>query len=281
MHLLMILLGISTAWLLRQAWSPSHGSWQTRWNQALRTFVLPPVVLLMTAIAVICMGRQGWMVFGQEGWFYVWVALGYGMMILTLLLHLGWQSWQFQRRLKQRYPLSNCCGEPCRLLNTPILYSAQVGLWQPELLVSQGLVDVLNPEHLQAVLCHEQAHRYYHDTFWFFGLGWLRRCTFWLPQTEALWQELLLLREMRADRWAAQYTDPLLLAEALLTVVRSPAEFPSEFCAAFGEIEGGRDRFTERIEAIFEPEASQAMPQPSYGWLLWGLLPLLLVPFHS
>ncbi|MEM8641844.1 MAG: M56 family metallopeptidase [Cyanobacteria bacterium P01_G01_bin.54] len=277
----MILIGLGTAWLLRHsrlAYGVSgQGSWQDRWQQTLKQFVLPPLVLFMTAIAVVCMGRQGWMVFGAEGWLYVWVSIGYLAAIALLLFHLSWQSYQMQQRLVGQFPPGKANGQPYRLLQTSALYSAQIGLWRPQLVISQGLLDHLTPEQLEAVLLHEQAHCQYRDTFWFFWLGWLRRCTRWLPQTEALWQELLLLRELRADRWATSQTDPLLLAEALVQVVRSPVDFPAEYAAAFGA--GERDRLTERIEAMLaEPIVEPT--QPTYTWLLWGLLPLLLIPLH-
>ena len=66
--------------------------------------------------------------------------------------------------------------------------------------------------------------------FGFFWWGWLRRLTEWLPHSKELWQELLLLRELRADQWAAQQVDPLVLAESLLLMVNPyPAEFRREY----------------------------------------------------
>lgn len=280
MHLLMIVMGVGAAWLLRQVWQADLSvSWYTRWRQALQGFVLPPLMLLMIAIAVLCMGRHGWMVFGHEGWLYVGIVTVYLGAIVLLLGHLAWQSAQMHRHLITQYPVAQHHGHTCRILATPTPYSAQIGVRHPELVVSQGLLEVLDEPHLKAVLLHEQAHRHYQDTFWFFWLGWLRRCTGWLPQTEALWQELLLLREMRADRWAAQQTDPLLLAEALIAVVRAPTELPTELCVPFGESEG-RDRLIERIQAIIEPIDECPETLSPYGWLSWGLLPLLLIPLH-
>jgi Zn-dependent protease with chaperone function len=176
----------------------------------------------------------------------------------------------------RQYPQSRHGAYDFQLVDSPQPYSAQIGFWQPELVVSQGLFTHLAPEQVEAVLRHEQAHVHYRDTFWFFWLGWVRRCTAWLPQTEALWQELLLLREMRADRWAAQHGDPLTLAEALLEVIRAAIE-TSEWAVPFGATE--QCRVTERIEAMLlsDPEP----PQPArLWWLGWALLPLCLIPIH-
>ena len=168
-----------------------------------------------------------------------------------------------------------------QLLDIPMLFAAQIGFWRSRLFVSQGLLDSLDAQHLEAVLLHERAHAHYRDTFWFFWLGCLRQIMPWLPNTQDLWEELLLLRELRADRWAAQKLDGLLLAESLLAMVSSNM-LPSEtFAAAFGSTNTS-DRLEERIDFLLaDPE-----PLPQFSWrsLLWfgfALLPLAVLPLHS
>lgn len=278
MHLLMIVSMLVVAWGLRLRSQPT-GTWSDRWHRALALFLLPPLLLLMTAIAVICMGPQGRMVWWWEGWFSYTLAIAFVGIAAVLCLRLAWQGQQTLRQVRQ-HPLIDLNGNPARLLDTAELYSAQVGFWQPELVVSQGLLDQLPPPHLDAVLTHEQSHAAYRDTFWFFWLGWVRRLTLWLPQTEALWQELLMLRELRADRRAAQQVDPLLLAESLLLVVRAPLMQP-EVCAAFS-YSVGRDRLNERIDALLAaPEPIEPVPLRFWIWLPWMFLPLITIPFHS
>jgi Zn-dependent protease with chaperone function len=277
MHFLMILLGVSLTWILRQPFEPS-GTWAERWQRTLSLFLFPPLFLLMTAIAVLWMGPHGWMVWRWEGWLSYTLAIACLGWAAILLLKLTWEG---QRTLRQTrsYPTIDLNGNPARLLDTPELYSAKIGFWNPELVVSQGLLNQLDSDHLEAVLIHEQAHTHYRDTFWFFWLGWIRRLTIWLPQTEALWEELLALRELRADRWATQTIDPLLLAESLLMVVSAPL-MQSEICAAFAWIR--HDRLTERINALFaEPETPTPSTLWSWSWLLLVCLPLILIPFHT
>jgi Zn-dependent protease with chaperone function len=234
------------------------------------------------------------MVWHREGWLSYSLAIGF---LSWAGLSGLWLTWQGNRSLRQiyRYPKTELHGHPLRVVELPLLYSAQVGFWQPELIVSQSLLTTMEPAHLQAILLHEQAHHYYRDTFWFFWFGWVRRLTAWLPHTEALWQELLLLREIRADRQAAQQTDALLLAEALLIMVSSKPQNPEDFAQASllvtqADVAFSQptppSRLMQRIEALFaEPETS---PQPivplaswSSLWLLLALLPLVVVPFHS
>jgi Zn-dependent protease with chaperone function len=165
------------------------------------------------------------------------------------------------------------------VLDTPQLFAAQVGFWQSHLVVSQGLLDRLTSEQLNAVLTHEQSHVHYRDTFWFFWMGWLRHFTVWLPNTEALWQELLLLRELRADHWAAQTVDPLILAESLLLTVQDSAAAPN-LCAAFSAA-APLSRLEERIEALLAPpESSNQFNRLSLLGLVVALIPLLTVLFH-
>jgi Zn-dependent protease with chaperone function len=149
-------------------------------------------------------------------------------------------------------------------------------------MVSQGLLQSLTEEQLQAVLTHEHAHLHYRDTFWFFWLGWVNRLTAWLPNSTLLWQELLLLRELRADRWAAQHVDSLVLAETLLQVVRSPlAPHPNEFLwVAFEEAALG-DRLEQRIDALLSPGSPSNCQLHHWLWLALGLIPLLTLPLHT
>lgn len=289
MHLIMILTVLGIAWGLRSQISISQSlyqlqNWQSRWQRALFLFLFSPLLIVMTAIAMLWMGTKGQMLGLPTGWYSYLLALsflGYGVILSSKLLLDGWRSL----RKISVYPQTEIA-YPTKLytvhvMATPIMFAAQVGFWQPEMVVSQGLLETLDAEHLEAVLTHEQAHTYYRDTFWFFGLGCVRQITAWLPHTEELWEELLLLRELRADRWAAKQVNPLLLAESLLWSVTSMTTGSETFSAAFSRFTT-RDRFEERIEALLaEPDD---LPQHNFGslsWLALTLLPLTSVLLHS
>jgi Zn-dependent protease with chaperone function len=282
MHSLMMMTGLSLAWAVRLSWADAPGRWIERWQRSLIAFLLPPLLLVMTAIAILWMGPAGQMVLRWEGWLSYGLAIAFLIGSIVLGLKLAWEGVCTLQTIRQN-PVINVHGNPARLLNLSIPYSAEVGFWHPELVVSQGLLDTLDADHLEAVLVHEQAHAICHDTFWFFWLGWVRRATLWLPQTEMLWQELLMLRELRADRIATQQVDPLVLAESLLMVVSAPlmqAEIQSDICAAFSWAIS-RDRLMERIDLLLaEPEPTHAANWWSFTWLLLACLPLATIPFH-
>jgi Zn-dependent protease with chaperone function len=279
MHLLMILTAVTVAWSLRCSSADLAGSWDIRWRRSLFFFLFPPLLIFMTAIAVLCMGPQGNMGGIHTGWLSYELALillGFFAILCIILAFQGWQSVESARKS----PLMHLGDKQVRLLNTDALFAGQIGFWHPELVVSQGLLHTLSPAHLETVLAHEQGHYHYRDTFWFFWLGWVRACTSWLPHTDALWEELLALRELRADSYAASQVDPLLLAESLLMVVSNSSVSAEICCAALGA--SGTARLEQRIEALIAPPATTPEIQ-GYDWqiFLLAFLPLLTVIFHS
>jgi Zn-dependent protease with chaperone function len=272
---LAVLLAFSLRWLIH-FW-PGKLHWQT----ALVFFTLPPLLLITTSAAIAWMGC-GWM-FGlpasMGSHFLAWIFLFW---TTVCVVNLAWQTWQTLQAIKI-HPLADWNGQKIRLLETDFPYSAQVGLWSPELVVSRGLLQLLNPEHIQAVLAHENAHLFYRDTWIFFWLGCLRRLTFWLPETENLWQELLWQRECRADRHGAQNCDPLLLAEALALVAQ--ASVSNDLIPLAVPFHSQKDRLLARIDQLLTPSHfPKSNPLANrlgfLGLLAIAILPLILIPLH-
>lgn len=281
MHLSFVLFSIAAVLCIRLCSPQGTGqrTWSSRWQRALSLFLLPSLLLFTTALAVILMGTDGYMLGLPVGWIGYLLAvsfLGYAGVRLLGLLVGGWRSIQ----TVQTYDLFNFQKTVGYVLDTPALFAAQVGFWNSKLVMSRGLLTSFNDAQIEAVLTHEAAHRYYRDTFWFFWLGWLRQANSWLPYSNVLWQELLLLRELRADHWAAQKIDALLLAETLLLVVKDPLMHSEINCAAFGTA-ASANRLEERIEALLaEAEPSYQGHGVVYVWMLIALLPLLTLCLH-
>lgn len=279
MHLMMILTALMVAAGLRIWGHSSRGNWEVRWQRSLFVFLFPPLLIFMTAIAVLLMGPQGKMGGVHTGWLSYELALTYLAFLAFLCIGLGYQGWQ-SLAAARKSPLVEVGSQQVRLLEIEAPFAGQIGFWQPELVVSQGLLKTLSPAHVDSVLAHEQGHCHYRDTFWFFWLGWVRACTAWLPNTDVLWDELLVLRELRADNYAALRVDPLLLAESLLLVVKNDSVVPEICCAALGS--RGGDRLEQRIEALLS--TTQAPSKTSrHFWNVFCLafLPLLTVIFHT
>jgi Zn-dependent protease with chaperone function len=285
MHLIVLMAILTIAWLLRYTWSAIDRH-NHRWQTTLVIFLCPPLSLFTSAIAIVWMGPHGRMVWVGNDWLSYDLAIGFLGFAALYFLKLASSGWHMCQQVRT-YPTTELNGKSVRILDLPTPYSAQIGFWEPELVITKGLLDTLSPEQLAAVLAHEQAHYLYRDTWCFFWLGWLRQMTGWLPHTEAIWQELLMFRELRADRWAADRTEPLLVAEALLAIVQNTPIFTENICAAFSQI-APADRLNQRIEALLDrPESHPSdRVEPSHylstwTWLLISLLPLLAVPFHT
>lgn len=293
MHLHMIGLGLLGAIAVRIAGylsltktQPHALQWQTRWNSAIVAFVAPPLLLIATTVAIVSMGASTgyhpWE--GQLSYVLSSVFIAGG---LFAWLSLGISAAQMRASVNQ-IPLEAVEVEGRtlalgRVLDVSTIFSAQVGLWSSDLVISRGLLEHLDTEHLSAVLAHESGHAHYRDTFWFFWLGGLYRFTAWLPYSSALWQELLLLREIRADRWAARSVDALVLAESLMRVITAPLMSREEICPSFS-CAAPRSRLSQRIDALLASEDRfDSSEYPSvWQWCAIGfsLMPLLTIPFH-
>ena len=280
MHLMMIVIALCLAWGLRLMPINSQASWSNRWQRSLFSFLISPLILITTALAIVFMGAEGSMLGFPASRLSHGLAVTFLLITIILGLRLGDRALKTCQKISQ-YPDESIEGNSVKLLAIDLPYIAQIGFWKPQLVVSQGLLDILESEQLEAVLAHEQAHVYYRDTFWFFILGWLRSVTSWLPNTEALWQELLLLREIRADLQAAQTVDALVLAESLLLVAQAPIQSSFCFCATlYSELNS--DRLAQRIDALIDtsklPNRSNLW---SWSWLLLVFIPWLVIPLHS
>ncbi|MEM6427361.1 MAG: M56 family metallopeptidase [Cyanobacteria bacterium P01_C01_bin.73] len=285
---MVILIG-AIAWGIRARSRPDPANTPHRWRQSLLGFVAAPLLLVSTALSIVCMGPRGNMVAPWEGWLTyaaAWIFLGYGC---GLLVVLAFQGYLAERQIKA-LEIIVVHNQSARLLPTDLPYSAQVGLWRAELVISQGLIDQLDGEHLAAVLAHEQAHLWFQDTLWSFWLGWLRRWTSWLPHSQSLWEELMFLRELRADAWATQQTSRFVLAESLVQVAQSPnlqspnlhsPDLTEPLVSAPFSCAVAPGRLAQRVDLLLvEDRQSLAFCRLPWVAIAPTLIPLLAIPFH-
>lgn len=131
------------------------------------------------------------------------------------------------------------------------------GLLRPRLVVSTGLLERLDAEEQQAVVCHELVHARSREPLKCLLARLAARTFFWLPALGALLDRYMLVKELAADREAVTRTSRAALAGALSQVIAQPtpagAVGMSEFAAA-------------RIDRLFEPEAR--LPRLIRPWQL-------------
>jgi Zn-dependent protease with chaperone function len=284
MHSLLMVLVVTIALGLRWPWRTFPSTWNSRWHYTLIAFCLPLLWLVAASIAVLAMGHHGAMM----GLPVSPLGCCLGIMVLSTvfsvvaysLLRAWWLSLKVQH-----YPLITLpSGDIARLLDSDPPIAAQVGFWNPCLVISRGWLEGLTVEEQQAMLRHEQAHCHFQDPFWFFWLGIVRRLTLMLPYTTELWEELLLLREIRADRWAARDTDPLLLAELLVKLVRGQQQGHHDLpgnVVGFSH-EESLSRLEQRIEALLNPDylKPETTNTGQDFWWLSTVIPLMAICLH-
>lgn len=94
-----------------------------------------------------------------------------------------------------------------------------VGARWPRILISEQLLDELEPDELDGILAHEVAHVEARDIQLVFLAGVLRDAVAWNPFAHLAYRRLIVDRELEADRRAVAFTgDALSLASGLLKV---------------------------------------------------------------
>ncbi len=109
-------------------------------------------------------------------------------------------------------------GERLRVLGGVGACAFCAGLLRPQVYVSQGLLSLLTPWELEAVLRHEAHHLRRRDPLRLFFLGLAQRLAAPLPVARALLDRVRVEIELAADRAALQQVPVEVLASALIKV---------------------------------------------------------------
>lgn len=232
------------------------------WTQRrmIQCFMLAaPLLCLIIAIGTLC-------VLGARSWntpvsfvllFIVLGALGLGLVRLALMARFiarqqGATDQRLQvlaERLAQRLhaprPRVMLCSNECPLALT-------YGLFRPAILLSTGMLDLLDSREREAVLAHELEHIARRDYLVTWLATVLRDAFFYLPTSHIAYRQLQDEKELACDDLVVSATHrPLALASALAKVWLRAVEPPrlSRLSAA-QYIEGAGASLKERIERL-------------------------------
>lgn len=134
-------------------------------------------------------------------------------------------------------------------------FSFAYGLVVPRVVVSEGLLSIVSPTELDAVLEHERYHVRNLDPLKVVLARVLPSALFFLPALRDLRRRYVAGRELAADRRAVSVHGRTALAGALLKVVKGPGW--SELAAAAAI--GGQELLDVRVEQL-ETGREPAMP---------------------
>lgn len=220
--------------LLRFTWSPA-----TRRAIHVMGLFLPPLLLMLLSIfmahflARVCFWTappfdvaltEGFIAIGAVG---LACALLLNVSRAVLLpVHVRKRAWEAPIWLQTKVTL---LASEMRLRNAPGVrvvaaqrpYAFVAGLFRPCVVVSSGLVALLDDEELSAVVCHELLHIQRGDLWWTALCGVLRDFSWFLPITRRLYMSMLQEQELACDDSVQGEPRRLALASALARVWQS------------------------------------------------------------
>jgi Zn-dependent protease with chaperone function len=202
------------------------------------------------------------------------LLLGLTTVLAVLLVRSVWHTYRFAQQVttapQSAWPffltklVVKCAIEPTSivLLQSSRPFAFCFGIFKPRLCLSSGLVDLLSPLQLQAVLLHEDYHRRQHDPLCFLMLEAVASTLFFLPAVRESVAGIQTARELAADRYAIQKVGKHALAGALCQLLAAPPPpFPQRMMVGFSGT-------TLRIDALL----SQRSRSSAFLWSRSSLL---------
>lgn len=113
------------------------------------------------------------------------------------------------------------------------VYAVCGGLIRPRIYVSRGLVAILTPEELEAVLCHERQHLRRRDPLRIFAAGLMSWFAPAFPIVRTAVDRLRIRAELDADQAALANVSVDVLAAAMIKVMRAGSAIPATPAVAF------------------------------------------------
>jgi Zn-dependent protease with chaperone function len=153
---------------------------------------------------------------------------------------------------------------PAYVVDSRFPIVALVGLIMARLFVARRVIESCTHDELAAVIAHEQAHASTRDNLRRLVMTAAPDLLAWLPVGRRIQDAWLHTAELAADEWAASRTDPLLLASALVKVVRLAIE-PSGPLPASALYRG--EPITERVHRLLEPGPPPPAPRAWPRWI--------------
>ncbi len=275
---LLVVTGVTLVWFLGDRHEPQMTVFATCWM----------------------MMRQIWQIPLQYAESFPSVGL-FVLMLLASGAWAGWRNltawWRTRRLLARsepyrpgRWPTLDTALAPLpdvqqrlRMLPTLKSMACTVGLWQPQIMLSAGLIADLSPAELRAVAGHEWGHVRRRDPLRLVLLRFCSSVLWFLPIIRGLARDSARTMEEAADDVAVAMTDqPLELAAALVKAAKAQVKPRWSPAPALG----GELAVTERVERLLEVPPTRP-PQRHYrAWVASAvvascLLGLLILPRYA
>lgn len=189
-----------------------------------------------------------------------------GVLLIGALL-LGRVSWRARRETRLidalvRTSSPSELGDHVRTLDQPEPIALTVGVREPVILLSSGLIDALSQDAIDIIIAHERAHIERRDILWA-HLDNMAGALLPIHTRRALIEDIALAREQACDRAAAREHGALHVAASLTAVTRLGLETP-----ALG-LSIASSNLSARVHSLLD--------EPAPPNRVWFVLPLALV----
>lgn len=162
-----------------------------------------------------------------------------------------------------------------RVARTAEPLACSLGLGRTTVIVSSGLLALLDDREREAVFAHELAHIKQNDHVVAFVVAWLRDGLCYMPTAREAWDRYAHDREIACDALSASATGrPAALASALFKVCTGHGYHP-EHAAHFGH---DRSHLETRLSHLLgdTPPAAGSRAIMSYGVLASGVMAVIM-----
>ncbi|NOV02545.1 M56 family metallopeptidase [Paenibacillus planticolens] len=147
-----------------------------------------------------------------------------------------------------------------RIMSIKTPTAMTIGFWKPQIILSTGLLNMLEPGELQAVIEHEKSHMKHRDPLAVFLLSVISKAFWYIPLFAWLAEKYPIMIELRADKYAiGQMNQSADLGSALLKLLKqqAPTQHLSLSHASFAETS-----MNVRIQHILDPQMNLVPPWP-------------------
>lgn len=101
------------------------------------------------------------------------------------------------------------------------LHAFTIGFRNPKIIISTGIIELLEENELNAVIEHETSHQINRDTLMIFALQLISQSIWFIPLTKWAYQNYKIISELLADQYATYKTgSEAALGSALLKLIQ-------------------------------------------------------------
>ena len=163
-----------------------------------------------------------------------------------------------------------------RLLHSPKPLAFTIGLWRPQVIVSDGIASSLSEGELRAVLFHELAHVRSRDPLRLAVAQFLAHALWFLPVARPLARDFVdAIEEGADDRAVMANRQPLDLASALVKTAKAGFVSTTPLASSLA----GNLSVEDRVKRLLGMDVKRRADTTMLRWVTSGLISLVLLTF--